>query len=179
MRAAYSGYVIRVTEDSPHLGSQFDPARAGGTVGAGLVPDEVTEGRAETTAHAAGDTMSFENEPTQQIGRPPSTSPLPGPLNVAGTPDTESDTTEVLSLDQLFDAHQQPTPPPAPETQALEAPAPRQSGPSRADRLRSDVTSAATATWARSRDWLTPADTALVAATVLVTLLLLGVVAGL
>jgi hypothetical protein len=45
-----------MTEDSAHLGSaQGDPAHRGGTIGAGLVPDEVVEGRAEAAAHAAGD----------------------------------------------------------------------------------------------------------------------------
>jgi hypothetical protein len=42
-----------VTEESAHLGSPVDPARAGGTIGAGLVPDESVEGRAEAAAHAA------------------------------------------------------------------------------------------------------------------------------
>jgi hypothetical protein len=43
-----------VTEDNAHLGSPVDPARAGGTIGAGLVPDEVVEGSAEAAAHAVG-----------------------------------------------------------------------------------------------------------------------------
>ena len=43
-----------MSEDNPHHGNPVDPARAGGTVGAGLVPDEVTEGGAETAAHAVG-----------------------------------------------------------------------------------------------------------------------------
>jgi hypothetical protein len=43
-----------VTEDSAHLGTPVDPARAGGTIGAGLVPDESVEGRAEAAAHAVG-----------------------------------------------------------------------------------------------------------------------------
>jgi hypothetical protein len=44
-----------MTEDSAHLGAnQADPARRGGTIGAGLEPDEAVEGRAEAAAHAAG-----------------------------------------------------------------------------------------------------------------------------
>jgi hypothetical protein len=43
-----------VTEESAHLGSPVDPARAGGTIGAGLVPDESVEGQAETAAHTVG-----------------------------------------------------------------------------------------------------------------------------
>lgn len=44
-----------MTEDSAHHGPpDGDPARRGGTIGTGLVPDEVTEGRAETAAHAVG-----------------------------------------------------------------------------------------------------------------------------
>lgn len=43
-----------MTEDNAHLGSAVDPARAGGTVGAGLVPDESVEGQAEAAAHAVG-----------------------------------------------------------------------------------------------------------------------------
>jgi hypothetical protein len=47
--------VTAVTEDSAHHGPpDGDPARRGGTIGAGLVPDEVTEGRAETAAHSVG-----------------------------------------------------------------------------------------------------------------------------
>jgi hypothetical protein len=44
-----------VTEESAHHGPPpDDPARRGGTIGSGLVPDEVIEGRAETAAHAVG-----------------------------------------------------------------------------------------------------------------------------
>jgi hypothetical protein len=45
-----------MTEDTAQLGmAQGDPARRGGTIGAGLVPDEVVEGRAEAAAHAVGE----------------------------------------------------------------------------------------------------------------------------
>jgi hypothetical protein len=43
-----------MTEDTAHLGSPVDPNRAGGNIGVGLVPDEVTEGRAEAAAHTVG-----------------------------------------------------------------------------------------------------------------------------
>jgi hypothetical protein len=43
-----------MTENAAHLGSPVDPAEAGGNIGAGLVPDEVTEGRAEAAAHSVG-----------------------------------------------------------------------------------------------------------------------------
>lgn len=47
-----------MTENASQLGraaeETADPARRGGTIGAGLVPDEVVEGRAETAAHALG-----------------------------------------------------------------------------------------------------------------------------
>jgi hypothetical protein len=43
-----------MTEETAHLGTPVDPNRAGGTIGAGLVPDEVAEGRAEVAAHTVG-----------------------------------------------------------------------------------------------------------------------------
>ena len=54
------GYGCRMTEETPHSvtapvsGSGADPARRGGTIGAGLVPEEVVEGAAETAAHSGG-----------------------------------------------------------------------------------------------------------------------------
>ena len=42
-----------MTEDSTHIGpNDGDPARRGGQIGTGLVPDEVVEGEAETAAAA-------------------------------------------------------------------------------------------------------------------------------
>jgi len=49
-----------VTEDSTHgapaplTGAGSDPARRGGTIGAGLEPEESIEGAAEAAAHSAG-----------------------------------------------------------------------------------------------------------------------------
>lgn len=44
-----------MTEQSAHHGPPpGDPSERGGTIGAGLVPDEVSEGQAETAAHAVG-----------------------------------------------------------------------------------------------------------------------------
>jgi hypothetical protein len=63
--AVWAGRSERMTEDSAHLGlAQADPARRGGTIGAGLVPDEVAEGRAEAAAHAAG------NQPDEGLVEP-------------------------------------------------------------------------------------------------------------
>lgn len=52
-----SGYGKVVTEDSAHsvpAASDSDPAGRGGTIGAGLVPEEAVEGAAETAAHTSG-----------------------------------------------------------------------------------------------------------------------------
>ena len=49
-----------MTEESAHgvpappSGAGSDPARRGGTIGAGLEPEEAIEGAAETDAHSAG-----------------------------------------------------------------------------------------------------------------------------
>jgi len=49
-----------MSEESPHsnaapsTGVGSDPARRGGTIGAGLEPEESIEGAAETAAHSAG-----------------------------------------------------------------------------------------------------------------------------
>ncbi|HET6908072.1 MAG TPA: hypothetical protein VFH54_01940 [Mycobacteriales bacterium] len=49
-----------MTEEAPHgipapmTGRGADPAARGGTVGAGLEPEESVEGKAEAAAHAAG-----------------------------------------------------------------------------------------------------------------------------
>ena len=49
-----------MTEDSTHgapaplTGAGSDPARRGGTIGAGLEPEESIEGAAETAAHTTG-----------------------------------------------------------------------------------------------------------------------------
>lgn len=49
-----------MTEQTPHAvtasvaGRGADPAARGGTVGAGMVPEESVEGAAETAGHAVG-----------------------------------------------------------------------------------------------------------------------------
>jgi len=49
-----------MTEDNAHsagvplTGPGADPAHRGGTIGAGLVPEESVEGAAETAAHSVG-----------------------------------------------------------------------------------------------------------------------------
>lgn len=49
-----------MTEETPHSvtapgsGPGADPAQRGGTIGSGMLPEEVVEGRAETAAHAVG-----------------------------------------------------------------------------------------------------------------------------
>lgn len=151
--------------------------------------------------------MSIEDQPTQQIYRPttPPPAPLPGPLNPARpqpvTPASDeagNGTTEVLSLDELFDRAQTATTPAparpveAPRAEPVVAPAaapvaaPRigavpvrsvqQTGDGRG-RVLGDAAQAWRGGLDRSRAWATAGDNALIAATALLALLLLIAVA--
>ena len=129
--------------------------------------------------------MNIEEQPTQQLRSTPPPTPMPGPLNVAGEaretdPDDLDDSTEVLPIDQLLGTTGSAPVAPifgADPTPAQTARAPAASS-SLIDRLRADTTSAARVGWTRSRDWLRQSDNLLVAATVVITLMLLGVVAA-
>ncbi|HET7312649.1 MAG TPA: hypothetical protein VFJ17_15130 [Mycobacteriales bacterium] len=150
--------------------------------------------------------MSIEDQPTQQIHRPTTPpAPLPGPLSPANpqpaTPTDEtfdSGSTEVLSLEEIFDrqtttqAPQRPVeqPPTARVTAAPVAPAPvtapvaaprigavpvrsaQSTGESR-NRVLGDAAQAWRGGLDRSRTWLTSGDNAVIAATVLIAVLLL------
>ena len=152
--------------------------------------------------------MSIEDQPTQQIRRPQPVAPMPGPLTPAdsqpATPPVAEPTegaTDVLPLDDIFDA---PAAPPRPEAAVPPAPAPtaaptqppaqapapapaRRIGavpatparrePGLVDRLRGDGAAAWQGGLTRSRDWLSTGDNAVIVATALVALLLLLVVA--
>ncbi|HET6816094.1 MAG TPA: hypothetical protein VFH66_02555 [Mycobacteriales bacterium] len=149
--------------------------------------------------------MSIEDQPTQQIRRPgaPTPAPLPGPLNVARSQppappaDTAAGSTEVLSLDDLFERQETPTtqvparPAEAPRVQPVattpahpvEAPrigaVPVRSAEHRGDRKR--LAGDAAAAWHggldRTRSWLSAGDNMLIVGTALAALLLLLAVA--
>ena len=58
-----------MTEESPHIGPVgTDSADRGGTIGAGLVPDEATEGEAQERAHNAAQAVGAQ--PDQGLVRP-------------------------------------------------------------------------------------------------------------
>jgi hypothetical protein len=150
--------------------------------------------------------MSFEDEPTQQLRRPAPPAPMPGPLDLTATPsdasaapdaETGTDQTDVLSLDEMLSppapvSSREPAPvqsaptamaAPTVTTEPVEA-LPRGSvelarpaGPSLARRVGTDARAAVDAGWRRGRTWIGEADNLLIAATVLVALLLIIVVA--
>lgn len=157
-------------------------------------------------------------DPTQRIVRPAGrtgyaadapTTAMPGPLNLAGDPEPVGDTstTDVLSLDELFDT--EPVPQPAPPASEQTAPtwtampvvsvrsepmtapptaAPRPTsaaqaatpapGPGVGSRLRSDAAAAWDDTVRRSRAWLGRDDNALMLLTALVAVCLILAVAA-
>jgi hypothetical protein len=186
-----------MTEDSAHLGSPVDPSQSGGNVGAGLVPDEDVEGRAEAAGTVGpqpeeglvepggggerrrrrardGDTMSIEDQPTQEIRRTAPPAPMPGSLNPVDDRSTadapESGSTEVLSLDDLFDG------PRAPRIGAVPVAAERQPAAS-AGRVLGDAATAWRGGLDRSRAWITSGDNTVIVATTLIALLLLLAIA--
>jgi hypothetical protein len=145
--------------------------------------------------------MSFE-EPTQRVRRPEAvedapTSAAPGPLNLAGRTDADdSSTTDVLSLDELFDGQPDPAAaePTAPSTLA-EAPtwtampvvpvrsepvrpldadaAPSQEPSPLGGRVRSDAAAAWDGAVRRTREWLARDDNGLTLTTALVAVILI------
>ena len=156
--------------------------------------------------------MSIEDQPTQQIRRPQSVAPVPAPLDpteaqpaAAPVDEPTAGTTDVLSLDDIFEAPPAaprpeaavpPAPTPAPTPASARPPAPtpspapataRRIGPVPAtparrepglvDRLRRDGAAAWQGGLTRSRDWLSTGDNAVIVATAFVALLLLLVVA--
>ena len=159
--------------------------------------------------------MSIEDQPTQQIHRPttPAPAPLPGPLNLnsaggqaAATTSDEATagSTEVLSLDELFErpqpaATQAPSRPvEAPRVEpvaSFEAPRVEPAAPVAAPRIgavpvssasptagkRNRVLGDASQAWRggldRSRAWVTSGDNAVIVATVVIAVLLLLAIA--
>lgn len=149
--------------------------------------------------------MSFD-DPTQRIRRTQPVTRMPRPLDLTEPGDAGSDdTTNVLRLDELFD-DQPPTdttpPAAAAPTSTAEAPTwtampvvPVRSGtiptggnatpssrPRQNDlyvRIRRDAGAALTGAGTRTRDWFAQQDNALMAATALVAIVLIIVVAAL
>jgi len=148
--------------------------------------------------------MSIEDQPTEQIRRPGAPTPMPGSLNPAyqptpPVPDAENGSTEVLSLDDLLAGPAAAAPPPvatapvaaaavastpvaasppaAPRIGAVPVRSGQSSTPPTSSRLRGDAAAAWRGGLDRSRAWITAGDNAVIAATALVALLLLLVVA--
>jgi hypothetical protein len=139
-------------------------------------------------------------DPTQRIYRPghhsrdaadAPTTAMPGPLNLAAAPDdtaADSSTTDVLSLDELFDGQQaaptwtaMPVVPvrSEPMTPAPVAPArPPAARPAARSRLRSDAAAAWDDAVRHTHAWLRRADNALMLLTALVAVCLILAVAA-
>jgi hypothetical protein len=140
--------------------------------------------------------MSLEDQPTQQIRRDPPAAPMPGSMNPAGPPteaaapveNPNDGTTDVLSIDDLFDAPPKTRSPEvtaAPPTSTPAAPVgdQRRIGVVPAasndrprgftDRLRGDGVAAWQGGLTRSREWLAVGDNAVIVATAFVAMLLL------
>ena len=151
-------------------------------------------------------------DPTQRIIRPDShagyaadapTTAMPGPLNLTGErePAGDASTTDVLSLDDLFDTEPAPTEAPTasesaptwtampvvsvrsePMTSAPAAPAPASAAsgtaPAAGSRLRSDAAAAWDDTVRRTRAWLARDDNALMLLTTFVAVCLILAVAA-
>ena len=146
----------------------------------------------------------MNEDATQRIRIRPDapTTAMPGPLDLAGSSqpsETDASTTDVLSLDELFDS-----PPPAPQRPAQSGtaqtwtampvvpvrsepmtPAPAAPTPGRAasapplgDRVRSDAAAAWDDTVRRTRAWLARDDNALMLLTALVAVCLILAVAA-
>lgn len=132
--------------------------------------------------------MSIEDQPTQQIRRPVTPAPMPAPLSpaAAGPVSTESDTsagagsTEILSLDDLFESPRavatQPPAPAAPRIGAVPVSKASAAGNSRG-RRGADAAKVWRDGLERSRAWLTSGDNAVIAATAVIAVLLLLAIA--
>ena len=164
--------------------------------------DLVFKGR--ENGYEGGVATDSPDAPTQQIRRPGTTPPLPAGLDLTRSSDTARvhDSTEVMSLDELMDLAAEPypgattrphvvpapAPQPAPAVQPPKPAEPAQPSPTNLllERMRSDgrrmlgdAQRASATGMTTARQWLESNDNALIAATVLVTLLLLIIVAAL
>jgi hypothetical protein len=132
--------------------------------------------------------MSFEDQPTQQLRRTPPPAPMPGPLDLTADEASQSDTTEVLSVDELLGPDRRPMdvvpvrsdgpgPGPAPvETLPAQSPTPARGA--LGQRLRNDARSAFDGARTRGWTWLQTGDNALIVLTLVVGLLLVVVIAA-
>jgi hypothetical protein len=139
--------------------------------------------------------MNIEDKPTEQIRRPATAAPLPGPLqpgrqqpSAPATDDSaESGSTEVLSLDDVLDgpvtmpASTLPpaaaSPPAAPRIGAVPVGTTDQRTDDGHGARRADAVAAWRGGFDRSRAWVSSGDNVVIAATAVIALVLLLAVA--
>jgi hypothetical protein len=146
----------------PPLPGSLDPVRRTSTAETTAPAPTSSDGHDSTAVLSLDDLMG----PPQPVQTAPSVAVPPPPPPVAAVP-TPTPTPAPPATTSVHPASR-PTPPPT-----------TASGPSVADRVRRDAAAAWSAGMRRSQDWLSTGDNAVIAATALVALLLLVMVAAL